>query len=122
MEGFITRRGGASSEMKVVSSTFKGNGSTSITVPELAGCKAFYVISKSEKLKPTDKTTRNLSYFDGETTSLCVQGFYVGGSITTTYTEAFNKESFDAETGTITASGVFESGATYTYWTCKAEE
>lgn len=116
MDGFITRRGGAAGSSRVLSATFKGKGSTTITVPELIGAKCFYITHGGLVGTPADATVHSLSYFAGESSCLYGKGVYNGSSVSPEYTYSRNGETFDSATGTITASAEFDSGGSYYLW------
>lgn len=115
-EGFITRRGGGKidGESRVITTTLSGNGATSITLPELIGCKCFTLARAASNLPSTSDGDYILSFS------------YIGGEILYTYTTyefsgASSSKwanipltadgSFDPHTGKITATKKFRTGS-----------
>lgn len=112
-EGFITRRGGKSeSESRVITTTFTGNGKTSITLPELIGCKCF-TLSRAASTLPTTSDSGyilSFSYIDGEILYTYTTYEFSGTSSTKWANIPLTADgSFDPQTGKITAEKDFRT-------------
>lgn len=115
MEGFITRRGGgaAAGGSSVLSTTFKGNGKNTITLPELIGCKCFAIARgvSALPLSGENDCVLSLAYMNGKTvgTYTTYNYYAANGTKTTDITKYEDGDTFDPATGTITAAKEFKA-------------
>lgn len=121
-EGFIIRRDGESKPMKVISSTFTGISTKTVTIQELIGCKCFYICAQGRAASNNSKV-QSISYFDGE--NVCIYGLtmLISGNFIDTYSVLHDDATFDNKTGTITINTYdFNNSAVYEWWAYVEEE